>query len=56
MDDVRQEFTTIAEEHRATDNQSDIAERVSEDDCLLMFFFFFMFCECKKRVLYHLKI
>lgn len=39
MDDVRQEFTTIAEEHRATDNQSDIAERVSEDDCLLMFFF-----------------
>lgn len=55
MDDVRQEFTTIAEEHRATDNQSDIAECVSEDDCLLMFFFF-MFCECKKRVLYHLKI
>lgn len=55
MDDVRQEFTTIAEEHRVTDNQSDIAERVS-DDCLLMFFFFFMFCECKKRVLYHLKI
>lgn len=39
MDDVRQEFTTIAEEHRVTDNQSDIAERVSEDDCLLMFFF-----------------
>lgn len=55
MDDVRQEFTTIAEEHRVTDNQSDIAERVSEDDCLLMFFFL-MFCECKKRVLYHLKI
>lgn len=42
MDDVRQEFTTIAEEHRVTDNQSDIAERVSEDDCLLMFFFFFL--------------
>lgn len=54
MNDVRQEFTTIAEEHRVTDNQSDIAERVSEDDCLLMVFF--MFCECKKRVLYHLKI
>lgn len=44
MDDVRQEFTTIAEEHRVTDNQSDIAERVSEDDCLLMFFFFFFLC------------
>lgn len=48
MDDVRQEFTTIAEEHRITDNQSDIAERVSEDDCLLMFFFFLCFVNVKR--------
>lgn len=47
MDDVRQEFATIAEEHRVTDNQSDIAERVS-DDCLLMFFFFLCFVNVKR--------